>query len=403
MPHPQSRAEEDRRQFIRAVLARRDNFSALCSQFQFSRRVGYKWLRRFEREGYAGLKDRSSRPQKTRDSAACARWGPELLRLRRSRGWGPKKLRQVLQTKHPRAKLPSERTICRLLKEHGCVGWREVRSRPGPRVAAPIRRVARRCNEVWTIDFKGYFCTRDGQRCEPLTVRDLYSRYILLIEHVRRQTERGVRAALLRCFRRYGLPAVLRVDNGAPFGGRGPLGLSRLSVWWMRLGIAVEFTRPARPQDNGSHEQFHRVLKAETARPPANTLHAQAARFTKFLRRYNEVRPHESLGMRTPASCYRRGRRVYRPPQPLRFERCCLQRRVMVGGRIIWQGRVRVIGRAFQCELIGLKPVDLSSGHAAPAWPVVEVYFGKVLLGELHAHDPGGIRAVRWRDKNRKG
>ena len=399
MPHPKSSAEEQRRKFVRAVLAKRDSFTSLCGQFRYSRPTGYKWLRRFEREGLAGLQDRRSGPQKARPSQPRERWKESILAQRRAAAWGPKKLRRALQMKHPRAKLPSERTISRLLVAEGYIGLREVRSRPGPELPRPPRREAHRSNDIWTIDFKGYFLTGDGSRCDALTVRDLHSRRLLLIEHVPGQREQGVRAALIRCFRRYGLPAALRVDNGSPFGNRGPRGLSRLSVWWLRLGIAVEFTRPAHPQDNGAHEQMHRELKAQTANPPAATLRAQAARFTWFLRWYNEQRPHEALGLRTPAHYYVRSRRAYRPPPPLRYGAGWEQRRVMVGGRIYWRGRVRVIGRAFQRELIGLKAKE---GAGRPAGEVMEVYLGQLLLGELHAHDPGGLRTVRWREPQPK-
>jgi transposase InsO family protein len=263
----------------------------------------------------------------------------------------------------------------------------------------PKLRPARRCNEVWTIDFKGHFRTGDGRRCDPLTLRDLHSRFVLLIKHVAAQSEAAVRLEMKACFARYGLPRVLRMDNGAPFGNRGPRGLSRLSVWWLRLGIEVEFTRPARPQDNGGHEQMHRVLKERTAQPPAATLAQQGRRLEAFRREYNEERPHESLAMRCPAHCYRSSRRVYREPAALRYPALWQPVRVMVGGRIFWQGRVRVIGRAFQKEIIGLKP---TRGGPKSSGEVVEVYLGKLLLGQLHANDAGGLRAVRWRPREAK-
>ena len=175
-----------------------------------------------------------------------------------------------------------------------------------------------------------------------------------------------------------------------------------MSVWWWRLGIAVEFTRPGHPQDNGAHEQMHRVLKRETAQPPAATLRAQAARFTKFVRHYNEERWHEALGQRTPASCYRPNPRPYRPPAPLVYPKAWPTRRVMIGGRVFWQGRARVIGRAFQGEWLGFKARPQPGPKDAPP-RVVEVYLGSLLLGELHADDPGGLRAVRWRKPAPRG
>ena len=396
MPHPQQAAAAHRRQFIEAVLKGGDFFAAHCRQYGYSRRVGYQWLERFEREGWAGLADRATGRAPAAPEAVGGRYRAELLAWRKARGWGPKKLWQQLRREHPRAHLPSERTIARLLLGAGCLGARQVRSRPGPEVPRPHRRGARRCHEVWTVDFKGYFQTADGSRCDALTVRDLHSRYLLLVEHVPRQSERATRAALLRCFQRHGLPTAIRVDNGAPFAGRGPRGLAQLSVWWWRLGIAVEFTRPGHPQDNGAHEQMHRVLKRETAEPPAATLRAQAARFAKFVRHYNEERWHEALGQRTPASCHQPNPRPYRPAAPLVYPPAWQTRRVMIGGRVFWQGRVRVIGRAFQREWLGFKARSQPGRQDAPP-RVVEVYLGTLLLGELHADDPGGLRAVRWR------
>jgi transposase InsO family protein len=394
MPHPKRAPEEHRYQFVQAVLRKADTMTALCERFGYSREVGYGWVRRFEREGLQGLADRSSRPRSAGASGACQRWEAEILALRQARGWGPKKLRHQLRQHHPRARLPSERTIARLLKRRGRISACEGRSQPGPELPRAKLRSARRSNEVWTIDFKGHFQTGDGQRCDPLTIRDLHSRFILLIKHVPAQKEVAVRAAMKKCFCRYGLPLVMRVDNGSPFGNRGPRGLSRLSVWWLRLGIQVEFTRPAHPQDNGAHEQMHRVLKEKTARPPAATLAGQCRRLEQFRREYNEQRPHESLKMRYPADCYQSSRRAYREPIALSYPEHWPRVRVMIGGRIIWKGRPRVIGRAFENETIGLKP---TAGGPKSSGEIVEVYLGTLLLGQLHANDPGGIRAVRWR------
>ena len=193
--------------------------------------------------------------------------------------WGAKKLRRLLQKAFPRARrLPAVSTLARWLVELHLVKKRQRRARRGP--VLPWRGVhaPKACNQVWTIDFKGWFRTGDGQRCEPLTVRDLFSRYVLAVVLLPNQSDAAVRRAMVQIFRRYGLPKVIRVDNGAPFGGKGALGLSRLSVWWLRLGITVEFVRPAHPEDNGAHEQMHRVLRADVATPPAPSVAAQKRR-----------------------------------------------------------------------------------------------------------------------------
>jgi transposase InsO family protein len=154
------------------------------------------------------------------------------------------------------------------------------------------------------VDFKGWFRTRDGRRCEPLTVRDVFSRFVLTAALLPNQSDAAVRRAMRQVFRRYGLPKAIRVDNGAPFGGRGALGLSRLSVWWLRLGIAVEFIRRAHPQDNAAHEQMHRIFKADAASPPAGTFRAQKRRTNAWIKCYNYERPHEALGQRVPGQIY---------------------------------------------------------------------------------------------------
>jgi putative transposase len=239
-------------------------------------------------------------------------------------------------------------------------------------------------NEVWTIDFKGWFRTGDGQRVEPLTVRDLFSRYGLEVRLLRSQHWKPVRAVLVRLFRRYGVPEAIRVDNGMPFGSTGPAGMSRLSAWWTSLGIRVEFIEPGHPEQNGAHEQFHRVLKRETAWPPAQTARAQQRRSTLWLEQYNKERPHQALGQSTPGQVYRHGRRRY--PQRLiewKYPAGWETRRVRSNGEVKWQGRKRFLGEAFVGMRVGFQ--KLKAG-------VEMVYFRGVLLGQMHASDIGGLR-----------
>ena len=242
-------------------------------------------------------------------------------------------------------------------------------------------------NEIWTVDFKGWFRTRDGQRVDPLTVRDLFSRFILGIQLLRHQ-HKPVQRYFAALFKRYGKPRVIRVDHGDPFAGVGALDLSRLSAWWLRLGIKVEFTRRAHPQDNGAHEQMHRIYKAEVASPAAATPKGQQQRTARWITYYNRDRPHEALGQRVPSALYRRSRRRYRGRLPaLRYRRGWRKQRVTVSGYIRWRGRLRVIGRAFGGQNVGFKPVSEN---------VHEVYFGPHLIGVLVDTDPGGLRPARW-------
>jgi hypothetical protein len=241
--------------------------------------------------------------------------------------------------------------------------------------------VARAANDVWTLDFKGWFRTGDGTRVEPLTVRDLKSCFLLDVRLLPNQSDTQARRALQALFHRHGLPRVIRVDNGPPFGGVGPLGLSRLSVWWRRLGIRVEFSRPAHPEDNAAHEQMHRIYQAEVADSPAAQPQAHQRRSDRWRQLYNHVRPHDALGLRTPAQCYRASpRRLPKTLPPWVYPISWLQRRISADGRLFWQGRQRFIGRAFGGEIIGLQTVQPG---------VWKIFLGQDLLGVLYQKDRG--------------
>jgi transposase InsO family protein len=252
-------------------------------------------------------------------------------------------------------------------------------------------RAARHSNEVWTVDFKGSYRTGDGTRVYPLTVRDLYSRYGLRVGLLRSQALEKTRREFVKIFRKNGLPKRIRSDNGTPFGGGGPTGLTRLSAWWIKLGIAVEFITPGRPCENGAHEQFHRVYKAEVARHPAVTLVGQQRRSTKWLEQYNQDRPHEALGMAVPAKCYRRSRRPFRErSEPWKYPDDWASRWVRGNGEINWKGKRRFVGEAFVGNYVGLKAMR------PRVW---RVYFGPLLVGELHQEEVGNIRTANYRHR----
>lgn len=346
----------------------------------------HRWWARFVAGGRGALESRSHGSQEAQRQSD--RWLVRVLALRRQRPtWGPDKLRWWLQVRYPLGPWPAVRTVGRWLTAAGVSRRRKQRAVPGPTLARSSASVAGRPNDVWTIDFKGPFRTRDGHRVTPLTVRDLATRCILSIRHVPRPDEISVRAALQRVFQRYGLPRTLRVDNGTPFGGNGARGLSTLSVWWLQLGIQVEFIRPGCPQDNAAHEQMHRVLKAETAHPSAATIPAQQRRFDRWRKQYNQRRPHESLGMQVPGHAYRPS--TQRLPKqllawryPTDWPRLQLDRK----GRCHWAGRQRHVGRAFVGQSLGLR---YQSADCA------EVYLGNLLLGLLCRDDHAGLRPVR--------
>ncbi len=289
---------------------------------------------------------------------------------------------------------PSESAISRWLKKWKLTRKRHRLAHKGPVISRPPLTVARQANDVWTVDFKGWFRTGDGTRVEPLTVRDLASRYILAVDLLERQNILECRLSFERIFRQSGLPQVIRVDNGSPFGATGALGLTRLSAWWFKLGIQVEFIDPGHPEQNGAHEQLHRVYKQETLQPPARSLRAQRRRSEQWRQQYNVERPHEGLGMRVPARHYRKSPRAMPLKlRPWRYPSGWESRLVKGKGMISFRGRVRFVGEAFEGERVGLKWIR------AGVW---QVYFGTALIGELWDDEGGGIRAVWYRQGQRR-
>ena len=373
-----------RLRFVKLALKAPRGMSHLCWVFRISRKTGYKWVARFEREGLRGLRHRPRRPHHC-PRQISAEWLARIRRLRRRhRSWGSKKLRVRLCKEHPAQRVPSVRSITKWLRRMKLSRRRYYRP-AGPHVKRPSLTQARRCNQVWTVDFKGWFRTADGQRAEPLTVRDMFSCYLLTVHVLADQSWPAVQRVCAGLFRQNGYPEAIRVDNGMPFGSIGPAGLSRLSAWWTALGIRVEFIAPGHPEQNPAHEQMHRVLKAEATRPASSNRRAQQRRIGRWVRIYNHIRPHEALDMRTPAERYQPSGAAARVVT-LRYPQAWLVRRVRSNGEIRWRGRKRFIGEAFVGYPVGLKPT------AKEVW---RVYFRDVLLGELWDLDPGGMRPVR--------
>jgi len=329
----------------------------LCADYQVSRKTGYKWADRYERSGPSGLHDRSRRPH-----ASPLATDPELVdRLvalrRRHPRWGAKKLLVVAARRDPQADWPSRTTVCDLLKARGLVSPRRRPDRPAPAASppAPITRI----NEVWTTDFKGEFLTGDGVYCYPLTLRDGFSRFVLRCDALAGHTYDATRRRFERAFAEYGLPDRMRSDNGGPFASTGLARLSRLSVWWMRLGIVPERIALGHPEQNGSHEQFHSVLKAATTRPPAPNARAQQRRFDRFCFEYNHERPHEALADDVPASRYQPSARpMPRRLLPLEYPGHLELRRVSTIGQISWRNALIFVSEALAGEDVGLEEVD---------------------------------------------
>lgn len=252
-----------------------------------------------------------------------------------------------------------------------------------PQIERPALTKAKESNQVWAVDFKGWFRTGNGRRCDPLTVSDLASRYLLCCQALSDQSYERTRAVFEGIFAQHGLPRIIRVDNGGPFGSRGAGGLSRLSVWWMRVGIAVEFIAPGHPEQNGVHERMHRTLKAETARAPARSLRKQQKRFDGWRRHFNLERPHEALNQETPALHYQASATRYRGVEAeASYSADYWVRRVRSNGEIKWRGHKRFVGEAFVGQLVGLQEVE-PGRH--------EVYFMQRLLGALHEAKADGV------------
>jgi putative transposase len=329
----------------------------LCADYQISRKTGYKWIGRYETSGPGGLHDQSRRPHRS-PQATAAKLMDAVVALRvKHPHWGAKKLLVVAARRDRQAAWPSRSTVCAQLKARGLVRSRRRRE-PGVHVPSPLAPMTR-VNEAWTTDFKGEFRTRDGVYCYPLTLRDGLSRFVLRCDALVSPTYEATRRRFERAFAEYGLPERLRSDNGGPFASTGLAHLSRLSVWWIRLGIAPERIAPGHPEQNGSHEQFHRVLKAETARPPAAHAPAQQRRFARFCFEYNHERPHEALHDAVPASWYQAS------PRPLPARLPALEypghyeiRRASNVGCVSWAGRPLFLSGALAGEDVAFEEVD---------------------------------------------
>lgn len=349
-----------------------ESIAVLAEVYGVSRKTVYKWIERYQAEGAAGLKDRSRaphhRPQQLGDEMIAA-----ILQARQRWGWGPRKLRVKLMAEDPDVDWPAASTIGEVLRRAGLTHGRKPRCRTPP-YTQPFAGVGE-ANQTWCGDFKGWFRTGDGVRCDPLTITDAHSRYLLRCQIVGKTDLVHVEAIFDAAFREFGLPRVIRTDNGTPFASRAPGGLSRLSMRWVKLGIVPERTRPASPQENGRHERMHLTLKQEALAPPAGNPRRQQQAFHRFCERYNHQRPHEALDYKTPAECFAPSprampRRVPELDYPPEF----LVRRVSQQGSVCWKNERTFISEIFAYEPLGLRPCDERYG---------ELFYGPIRLGWL--------------------
>jgi len=329
----------------------------LCAIYGIARETGYYWLRRYQQGGLEALRDRSRMPRR-HPNQTPERIEQAVLELRRKHmSWGPRKLKRVLERAAPQPVWPAASTIGALLAREGLVVPRKKRRRAPP-YTEPFA-TADAPNRVWCADFKGWFQTQDRERIDPLTITDACSRYLVRCQQVEKTNGEQVQAIFEAAFRECGLPAAIRTDNGAPFASRAIAGLSRLAVWWMKLGIVPERIAAGHPEQNGRHERMHRTLKQETASPPAANRRAQQRAFDRFRREYNEERPHEALEMQTPASVYTPSERAYpaRVSEP-EYGSGFLVRRVRTCGQFHWKNENVFLSETLAGEPMGLLAVD---------------------------------------------
>jgi transposase InsO family protein len=371
MPWKEATAVDERKSFITAWSRKEQSLSALCRYFEVSRTTAYKWLERYLELGDPGLVDESRAPLH-QPKAMPEALRTQILALRNLHpSWGPKKLKATLERKSPHLAWPARSTIGELLRREGLAHPRPPRRRTPPH-QHPLSHAAAP-NDVWCADFKGWFLTGNGQRCDPLTITDAYSRYLLRCRAVSKTDGSHVREIFTAAFREFGLPLAIRSDNGAPFASTGLAGLSRLAVWWIRLGIHPERIEPGCPEQNGRHERFHQTLKAETASPPCSTLSRQQQRFADFQAEYNHLRPHEALGLRTPDRFYRHSPRKFPERVPeLAYPFECYLRRISAAGHLSWRKHQVYVSVLLENEDIALRPLEDG---------LYEVFFGRLLLG----------------------
>ena len=366
------RVEDQRKELVEAYLKGFLSMTDLCSRFGISRKTAYKWLSRFKEFGLAGLIDQSRAPHHPCRSFSDENINAAIDLKLKYRTWGPKKVLAKLKKEHPKMVWPSPTRLYQIFKEHHLVNTRRLRTRVP--ATHPLGEV-NDSNDVWVADFKGWFLTQDNKKCEPLTITDGFSRYLMKCEHLPRKSSEYVWPVFAEAFQEYGLPNRLRTDNGPPFGSVGIGRLTALSVNLIKAGVMPEWINPGHPEENGRHERFHLTLQESTANPPAKTLPEQIKRMVDFEEEYNFERPHEALNMETPGSCYQASRRVWdgklRSPE---YDSTMLVRKVGQNGGIWLKQTEYYLGITLQGEYVGLQQTDERR---------LKVYYGLLYLGHI--------------------
>lgn len=357
MPWQERNKVESRKEFVIQALEVGSNFSALCREFGMSRQQGYKWVKRYKKEGVAGLEDRS-RARRTQALSTDGETVLEILEWKQKKPrWGPDKIQAKVAANHEEA--PSVRTVARILARAGMVKKRRIRKVPIHQATEPPIADAKKPNDLWTVDFKGWWRTGDGERCEPLTVRDQASRYVFAVRTLPSTKGVYVREVFEELFEKHGLPKAVLSDNGSPFAcTRALVGLSSFSVWLTSLGIEVRLSRPGCPQDNGAHERMHVDLRFDVEDDAQSSLDAQQEACDVWRNEFNTVRPHASLGNKTPKEVYKKSSRVFR--KHLIVAPCAGDlRRVSSNSHLKWMGCDVHVGGAFRGYDVSIEEVEL--------------------------------------------
>lgn len=385
--------EEQRLQVVEAYINGDASMTAICERYGITRKTAYKWYNRYLDGGKEGLIDLSKAPHKphcqfTEDQIQRA----IDLKLRRL-NWGPKKILAKLLEIYPDEIWPSPTRLYEIFKEYHLVTKRRIKRKIAS--TAPLGHITK-CNDTWAIDLKGWFLTGDGRRCEPLTITDCDSRFLICCTHLDKHPVEYVWPVLDRAFREYGLPDRIRSDNGPPFGSMGVGRLTSLSVYLIKAGVIPEWINPGHPEENGRHERFHLTLQQEVASPPKRTLALQIQALESFRNDYNFERPHEALNMKKPGDYYIASNRawsgVLKPPE---YDTNVFEaRKVDIGGQIKWSGNRIYISETLKGEYIGIKPSDNDS---------LDIFYGPVFLGKINENGLEKPKAKTRRKRLLKG
>lgn len=369
-----NKVEDQRLQAMMAYSSGLFSMTEVCRKYNISRKTAYKWFKRYSELGEEGLKDLSRAPLEPNRIYSQDQIERAINLKLLHKTWGPKKVLSSLMAEYPEENWPSPTHLYEVFKECHLVTPRRIRGRVP--ATAPLGHVTS-CNDTWGVDLKGWFLTGDGHKCEPLTIMDSHSRFLIECVHLDRHTAQDIWPVFEKAFLKHGLPLKIRSDNGPPFATIGAGRLSRLSVNLIKAGVTPEWIRPGHPEENGRQERMHLTLKQEVATPPQSTLSRQVQALSQFQYHYNFKRHHEALGMKTPGSCYENSYRnwngILKPPE---YDTKDMLVRKAGDNGCIWLHHIpHYIGEALAGEYIGLKLVEED---------VFDLYYGPIYLGKLN-------------------